>query len=349
MQRNGSATLLPPGTSPPAKSTSAQSPTYRPTTCAALISAISSRASGDGRLPCDWRAGTTLDLFGPAAAHASHSAPPGKVSEKKTRGTSGPSFDASSPSAVLQSSLANKLRRRLDVNGSPEYVLTWKDWPMQSGPPICALRARARPTSGSGCGGWPTPMAGSPATENYNAAGNTDASRKTLALLGVPIAGVNRTGWPTPTRQDSASSGAAGYSTESGRHPGTTLTDAARFAGWNTPRATDGSNGGPNQTGGALPADAAMAGWATPTTRDWKSESATEEFYATRDEHSRGKPLSYQARGATTSGSPAPTEKRGALNPALSRWLMGYPTEGDDCAPTVTPSSRKSRPSLSVQ
>ena len=30
---------------------------------------------------------------------------------------------------------------------------------------------------------WPTPMAGSPATDRYNAAGNTDASRRTVALL----------------------------------------------------------------------------------------------------------------------------------------------------------------------
>lgn len=33
--------------------------------------------------------------------------------------------------------------------------------------------------------------------------------------------------WPTPTVQDSSSSGAVGYSTESGRHSGVTLTDAA--------------------------------------------------------------------------------------------------------------------------
>ena len=31
--------------------------------------------------------------------------------------------------------------------------------------------------------GWPTPMAGTPATERYNAAGNTDASRRTVKLL----------------------------------------------------------------------------------------------------------------------------------------------------------------------
>jgi hypothetical protein len=40
--------------------------------------------------------------------------------------------------------------------------------------------------------------------------------------------------------------------------------------GWNTPRATDGKNGGPNQANGALSHDAALSGWPTPTTRDWK-------------------------------------------------------------------------------
>jgi hypothetical protein len=33
---------------------------------------------------------------------------------------------------------------------------------------------------------------------------------------------------------------------------------------WNSPRSTDGSNGGPNQANGALSADAALAGWPTP-------------------------------------------------------------------------------------
>jgi hypothetical protein len=36
--------------------------------------------------------------------------------------------------------------------------------------------------------GWPTPMAGTPAQKGYNAAGNTDSSRATVALAG----------WPTP-------------------------------------------------------------------------------------------------------------------------------------------------------
>jgi hypothetical protein len=71
----------------------------------------------------------------------------------------------------------------MGASGSPEYALTWKEWPMLSGPPICALRARQRPTQDSDYFGWPTPMAGSPGTETYNPAGNTDSSRKTVALV----------------------------------------------------------------------------------------------------------------------------------------------------------------------
>jgi hypothetical protein len=124
--------------------------------------------------------------------------------------------------------------------------------------------------------------------------------------------------WPTPTHGDRASTGAAGYSTESGRHSGTTLTDAAR------------------------------ASWPTPTARDFKSESATDEFNAKRWGHPRGKPLSAEATlasGPTSNGSPAATAKPGQLSPDFSRWLMGYSAEHLSCAPTEMPSSRKSRPS----
>ena len=41
--------------------------------------------------------------------------------------------------------------------------------------------------------GWPTPMAGSPGTDTYNPAGNTDSSRKTTELLA---------GWATPAAKE---------------------------------------------------------------------------------------------------------------------------------------------------
>lgn len=45
-------------------------------------------------------------------------------------------------------------------------------------------------------------------------------------------------------------------------------------------------------------------GWATPAARDYRSESATDEFNTKRDAHSRGKPLTYEA---TLAGWPTPS------------------------------------------
>jgi hypothetical protein len=266
-------------TSLPGTSTSARSSVSDPTTSEATRNAISSLASAVGPLQLDLLDGLTNGRSGPDHVPASPSAPPASAKARRTKGTSGRSSTVSFLPVGPLSWLESRLRARMAVYGSPEYELTWKLWPMTYGPPISALRASARRTSGSAFGGWPTPMAGTPATETYNAAGNTDSSRKTVALV----------------------------------------------SGWPTPNASDGSGGG--QAKRALPGG--------------KKHSQQLPDHAKLVEHDT--PARLTASGDLLTGCSAGMESGGQLNPAHSRWLMGYPTAWDDCAPTVTRSTRGSR------
>jgi hypothetical protein len=72
--------------------------------------------------------------------------------------------------------------------------------------------------------------------------------------------------WPTATGEDSRASGAAAYSTESGRHPGTTLTDAANGL-WASPQARDWKDSGPTQGNRKSP-NLGTQTWATPQSFD---------------------------------------------------------------------------------
>jgi hypothetical protein len=129
------------------------------------------------------------------------------------------------------------------------------------------------------------------------------------------IVGSGSGSWPTTTVQDSRSSGSIGYPKTTTHTPGLTLTDAAN-----------------------------LCSWATPQNRDHKGEP----LKGPHDRGTKGPPLNEQARlasGSPAIGSPVPTGKRGRLNPAHSRWLMGYPPVWDDCAVTAMPSSRKSQQS----
>ena len=293
----------------------------RPTSPDAAKSTCSP-ASAVGRSHSGSPAGRTTRQSGQGAAPVNRSASPGLGPEQATLGIFGPTSTGSLASADLQRSLESRLLRRLDAHGSLEYALTWKRQAMPSGPPICRLRASARRTSGKGFGGWHTPTAVDAKGRTYTY--DHDKSKPRLSneglIKGYPTPRADKAGWPTPNVPNG------------GRR---VKLDQMRGGTAISPR-----TGNKMQ----LPLET-VAGWATPMERDWRSGKVSDEV---RDRNFR--PLNEQVElakphGTTTSGSPASTAPTGALNPAFTRWLMGFPEEWDACAPTATRSLRRSQPS----
>ena len=138
-------------TAPSSRSRRATSPDTR--------SGTSSPASPDGRLHFDLLSGLTSEASSPPLSPASPSPLPGADAATTTSGTSGPTPSISSASSALRASLGNRLRQRLSTDGSTEYSLTWSEKATPAQRLISRLRASARPTSGSGSTGWPTPNA----------------------------------------------------------------------------------------------------------------------------------------------------------------------------------------------
>ena len=94
-----------------------------------------------------------------------------------------------------------------------------------------------------------------------------------------------------------------------------------------------------------LPNVAKWVGWPTTSTRDYKGGYRGGRMRNNKISTDTLDVAAQLTSGQTAIGSPAATENHGQLNPAHSRWLMGLPPAWDACAPTATPSSRKSRKS----
>jgi hypothetical protein len=227
--------------------------------------------------------------------------------------------------------LENRLKARLAVNGSLEYSLTWKHWDLPSGRRISALRASGRRIGDNGFTGWP-----SPANHEFEIK-DVDrmlARREELKQKGYNGNGFGMTlgmtvsavvGWASPSSRDWKDT--PGMATEAlnpdGSHRSRTdqlprqaaLVPVALLQGWSSPRG--------NKRGFPDSSDKAM------------------ERELTRP--NRGSSLVLETYGTGSPSYPASTESRGALNPAFSRWLMGYPPGWDACADTATQSCLRLR------
>lgn len=118
---------------------------------------------------------------------------------KQANGYGGPFTIATIPQSngcltILPIGLVEALQALAGPTSDSGYILS--GWPTpctQDGPNGGPAQGADRLPGCVPLAGWPTPMAGTPAQNGNNAAGNTDSSRQTVAVL---------SGWHTPLARD---------------------------------------------------------------------------------------------------------------------------------------------------
>ena len=214
--------------------------------------------------------------------------------------------------------------------------------------------------------GWPTPKVSDFKGADLARSENRTGARHSGDGLATVV---TMAGWPTPTTADAARG--VNPLDKKTTNVGMSVNDAAALAGWPTPTTTDATRGSPEtpeakrargaHTGTSMIDAACLAGWptpmaGTPAQNGYNEAGNTDSGRKTAalcgaqilghgvtfDPDWTG-PARRTHLGALQTGSSAAMDGGGQLNPAHSRWLMGYPPEWDACAPTETRSSRRSR------